>query len=228
MVTMEKVNSEQKRGNPWLMGGLVGVVLVVLVVIALPVVMKTKGPHHGSSELSNAKQIYYLLIEFDQDYGSFPSDETAEVHKDDPDGDVSYNDHSFKGEFSNDYLGQLIAGGYTKSEELFYARGGATVNKRPDYDVSSWSKVLEAGECGFSYVKNQSATTAGGPILLANMNRNGLSFDPECYNGKGIVLRADGLARFVKVDPKTGIATYDDGKPIFPNAFDRSHLVFPK
>ena len=31
-------------------------------------------------------------------------------------------DWSVKGEYSNDYLGQFIAAGYTKSEEIFRAR----------------------------------------------------------------------------------------------------------
>ena len=94
--------------------------------------------------ISNAKQVFYLMIEFDQDFGEFPSDDTASSEPD---------LKGYVGKHSNDYLSQFIAGGFTRSEEIFYAAGGSKTKKKPDNDISTKAKTLEAGECGFAYVQ---------------------------------------------------------------------------
>lgn len=161
--------------------------------------------------ISNAKQLFYLLIEFDQDWGEFPNDDTAKE-----DEDLK----SFTGKYSNDYLGQFIGGGYTRSEEIFFAKGGSTTDKKPDNDTTTRKKTLEAGECGFAYYKGMSTSDhSGRPVLCAPMTGKGFKFDPKPYNGKAIVLRIDGAVKIYTID-ENGDAVSATGKKIFEGGKD--------
>lgn len=164
---------------------------------------------------SNAKQVFYLMVEFDQDYGEFPGDATAILHQGEngmPDLDL----RAYKGEYSNKYLGQFIAAGYTKSEEIFYAKGGSQHMKKPDNTIDLPGTILEAGECGFAYVKNQSTSdNTGRPLLMSPMSGEGQAFDTGPYDGKVVVLRIDGAVKQLLLDKKTGEAKIGDGKTLF-------------
>ena len=133
---------------------------------------------------SNAKQVFYLLVEFDQDYGEFPGDATAILHKNES-GEAYLDLRAFKGRYSNDYLGQLIAAGYTKSEEIFYGKSSSLTSKKPDNVIDSPERILEAGECGFAYYKNSSTSdNSGRPILMGPMLGKGQAFNLKPYDGE--------------------------------------------
>lgn len=178
--------------------------------------------------IGNAKQIYLLMFEFDADYGEFPSDKTAGFDKD---------LNGYKGKFSNDYLGQLFAGGYIKSEEIFYAEGGSQKDKKPDNEFETKAKTLEAGECGFTYVMGQSTSKhTGRPLLCTPMTGEGVKFDPKPYNGKAVVLRIDGAVKIYTIN-KDGKVILPNGKGLFENGVDtawgkdgfkKEMLAFPK
>ncbi|BDS08062.1 hypothetical protein NT6N_31020 [Oceaniferula spumae] len=178
--------------------------------------------------MNNSKQLFLLMVEFDDDYGSFPSDTTADSDKD---------LKGYKGKYSNDYLGQFFAGGYVQSEEIFFAKGGSTTDKKPDNDFTTKAKTLEAGECGFAYIKGQSTSDRFGRALLcAPMIGKGLKFDPRPYNGRAIVLRIDGSVTTYPID-KNGDAILPSGKKLFDGGkdspwgekgFDAKNLVFPR
>ena len=178
--------------------------------------------------INNSKQLFYLMVEFDGDYGDFPSDQTADENK-----DLS----GYKGKNSNDYLAQFIAAGYTRSEEIFYARGGSKAKKKPDNDTTTKAKRLEAGECGFTYIKGLSVSNNSMlPLLVAPMTGKGVKFDPKPYNGKAIVLRIDGSVKTYNIDAKgdvilpNGKKLFEDGKdtPWGEKGFDAKMLMFPK
>lgn len=161
--------------------------------------------------INNAKQLFYLMVEFDQDFGEFPSDATAKADK-----DLT----GYKGEYSNDYLGQLVAAGYIRSEEIFYARGGSSTSKKPDNDTSTKAKTLEAGECGFAYVSGQSTCgNSGRPLLCAPMTGTGVKFDPKPFGGKAVVLRLDGAVKTYDIDAE-GDVVLANGKKLFENGED--------
>ena len=171
---------------------------------------------------SNAKQIFLLLVEFDDDFGAFPSEQSAEDNED------------FTGlstSTSNGLLGQFIAGGYIQSEEIFYAKGGASTNKKPDNDISP-GKILEKGECGFAYVTGLSGSDkAHLPILCAPMTGEGYKFDPSPYGGKAIVLHLDGSVKFYPIN-ENGEVVFRNGKMLFDDFLILQskgvRLVFPK
>ncbi|MFK7910871.1 MAG: hypothetical protein AB8F34_09725, partial [Akkermansiaceae bacterium] len=152
---MKPPHKKHRSGSPWLVIILVFIVIAALYAISTPHIHGCGRKATMTEAVNNAKQVYYLMIEFDGEYGEFPSNATAINHKGvhgKPDIDL----RGFKGEYANDYLGQFIAAGYTSSEEIFYAYGAS--DKKPDNDISPPEKILEAGECGFAYVKNQSTS----------------------------------------------------------------------
>jgi len=168
--------------------------------------------------MNNAKQISLLMLEFDNDFGAYPNDETAEKEE-------LLNE--YVGEYSNDYLGQLLAGGYIDSEEIFYVKQGRGSKNKVDNVYSTKEKTLEEGECGFAYIKGLRGSDKDG---------DGYKFDPYAYKGKAMVLRVDGSAVSLRLD-KEGNAMLPNGKTLFEGGvesvwgeegFDKSNLCYAK
>ena len=212
----------------WLKVVLIGALVVACVVTFAPVVMQSSRPAHGTGAMSNARQVYLLLIEFDYDFGSFPNDETA-----DADQDLK----GYTGEYSNDYLGQLIAGGYTQSEEIFYAKGGSGIKKKPDNNIATRADILSEGECGFAYIKGLSLKhDLKTPVLLAPMYGDGYKFNPHSFNEKAVVLRIDGavqryrLTKEMEADIGGGKTLFEDGPDSVwaQEGVDRVNLLYAK
>lgn len=186
-------------------------IIASLAALATPVIFKQRKKADMAQATSNAKQVHTLLLEFDGDFGSFPSDGTA-------DQDVDLKDYT--GEYSNDYLGQLLAAGYINNEEIFYAKAGSAtgVNKKPDNVFKDRTNTLETGECGFAYVKNLSGSkNSNTPVLMAPMVTKG-KFDQDAYAGKAIVLRLDSavnqrrLSKDDRVKLPSGNTLFDIGE----------------
>jgi hypothetical protein len=190
----EKRRPDRAKGNPWLQWGVGVLVLLVLWAMGTPAATRCGRSSAMTEAASNAKQLFYLLVEFDQEFGQFPGDATAILHEGVNGGDIDLR--SFKGEYSNDYLAQFIEVGYTKSEDIFYARGGTGNPSKPDNDIGSRDKMLAEGECGFAYVKGLSTTShTGSPLLCAPMYGDGYKFNTDIYQGKGVILRVDGAVK---------------------------------
>ncbi|BDS07479.1 hypothetical protein NT6N_25190 [Oceaniferula spumae] len=167
-------------------------IIAALAAMATPVIMKQKKKADMTTATNNAKQIFLLMVEIDDDLGGFPSDDTAA-------SDADLN--GYTGSNSNDYLGQFLAGGYVQSEEIFYAKAGSAsdAKKKPDNVYNTKSKTLEAGECGFSYVKDQSSSgNSGIPLLMAPMDDTS-TFKEDPYGGKCVVLRIDGSVQTLRL-----------------------------
>ena len=148
--------------------------------------------------ISNSKQIYLVLMDFESDMGKFPDDETA----------AKAELHAFRGPHSNDYLGQLIAGGYTKTEQIFYAYD-KRYPRKPDDLISPPEQILQKGECGFGYVmieekgkeRGLSSKDNGGlPLVVAPIVNSLGVFETKSYAGRGVYLRVDGSARNERLD----------------------------
>jgi hypothetical protein len=145
--------------------------------------------------VSNAKQIHLVMLDFESDYGYFPDNYSAARNKE---------LNGFTGSYANDYLGQLIAGGYTKSEEIFYALDKRYRGYKQDLIISPPSYILDKNECGFSYVmveekgKRRGLNTkdnGGIPILVASLVNEWGSCEKSSYDNRGVYLRVDGSAR---------------------------------
>lgn len=191
---------EVRRPNRSIVGSLIKISLIVFGIVivcalATPTVIKCPKKMEMTQAISNSKQIYLVLMEFENDFGTFPDNETAAKQE--------YL-HNWHGPYSNDYLGQLIAGGYTKSEEIFYAYDKRYGKRKPDDDISPPSEILQKGECGFSYVmveengkvRGLSYDDNGGlPILAAPLVDATGACEAKSYDWRGVYLRVNGSAR---------------------------------
>lgn len=206
------------------------IVFIVGLIVLSPVVMKCAKKSSLISAVSNAKQVFYILVEFDEDYGSFPNDQTAKAKPE---------LNAYCGECSNDYLGQLLAGEYCQSEEIFYAKGGSSNQKLPDDDISTRSKTLEAGECGFAYIKGLGMRHHGEPpILLTPMYGDGVKFNTEAHQGRAAILRVDGSVKSYRLDENHHVLMHgNSGKTVFDGGedtvwgekgFDSGNLCYAK
>lgn len=182
---------------------LVFICALFLAVMSRPLIIRSHKKMEMTQAISNSKQIYLVLLDFENDYGNFPDDET----------EAKYEDlDAFRGPHSNDYLGQLIAGGYTKSEEIFYAFD-KRYSAKPDDVIFPREEILQKGECGFGYIRVEekiegkslvrglSTDDNGGlPILVAPIVDVDGRIEPRSYKERGVYLRVDGSARSERLD----------------------------
>ena len=177
-------------------------VLLICVVALTPYLMKQTKKVAITKATSHTKLLYYLMLDFDSEYGEFPNDRTAARN-------TKLNGYS--GEYSNDYLGQFVAASYIDSEVIFYAKGPYNRGSKPDNVISPKEEILKEGECGFAYNKGYStASNSGIPLLMAPMYGDGYKFDPYLFGNKGVVLRIDGSVKQLKLN--------DDRHAILPNS----------
>lgn len=200
-----KLNTKHARKGFTLVELLVVIAIIAaLAAMATPVIMKQQKKAAATTAVSNARQVFMLMVEFDQDFAAFPNDDTAA------------EDEDLAGftEASNGYLGQFIAGGYTQSEEIFFAKAGSDTAGKPDNDIDG-DAILEAGECGFAYVVNLSTSNNTGlPLLMAPMSSE-TEFKPDPYDGKAVVLRIDGSVQQFRLKKTDNTANVGGGKTLF-------------
>jgi len=235
-MALSKINKSQGQlgGSGLAIAGLIlgyiSIALTLLIAplaaIATPIIIKTQKKANMINATSNAKQVFMLMVDFDQKYKSFPSDDTAIDEL-----------AGYTGKSSNDYLAQFFIAGYTNSEKIFYVKGGSSADKKPDNIINTRSAILSSGECGFAYIKNQSTShNLGRPLLLAPMTGNGLKFDPEPFGGYAIVLRIDGAVKRYRIDDNGDLVMPDGGgfwaggvDTVWgAEGFNEEDLVFPK
>lgn len=188
------------KTKPWTRKGftLVELLVVIAIIVALaalatPAILKQRKKMDSTQAISNAKQVYLVLMDFEADRGSFPSAATLAA-----DTDLTGSPQD---------LSQLVVGGYTTSEEIFYAKAGNAANIKPDDVINAPAECLKAGECGFAYVtvtptagteRGLSTSDNGGiPVLCAPVLTGGSDavFKTDPYDNRGVYLRVDGSAR---------------------------------
>jgi len=152
-------------------------IIAALAALATPVVLKQQKKAASTQAINNAKQIYLLLFEYDQDSGKYPEEGTD----------------------SNTNFLAFYTGGYTDSEEIFYAK--TAWNQKPDTDVSS-TTFCATDETGFTYVEGLSTGASTNVALLGapQLTKNTAStFDPDPYGGNAVVLKNDGGVRTYRI-----------------------------
>ncbi len=200
------------------------VIIVILVILATPSILKSRKKTAMVQAINNMKQVHLIMMDFEQDFGSFPDANTAKMRP---------SLHAFTGNYSNQFLGQLIAGGYTPSEEIFFAEGGnPSGNRKPDNIIQPSNQILQAGECGISYVlvtggsakikvlRGLSSCDNGGtPYLCAPVMRGGQDavFRPikRAYEGRGVYMRIDGAAKYEWLDENNRIKLSGTKRSLF-------------
>lgn len=164
--------------------------LLILAGLSMPLVLRTPMHHQRTQAISNAKQVGLAMLEFEQDYGAFPSDSTvAEVER------VTGSKLDFRDGSSNAMFRQLIAYG-VGSEDIFFSSHPEGGKKRPD-GVMTGPRALSEGEVGFSYLHGlDSSMDPDTPLLMTPMKSSGSGrfWNSSQYGGKAVILRVDNSA----------------------------------
>ncbi|MEM1085466.1 MAG: type II secretion system protein [Verrucomicrobiota bacterium] len=185
-----KTKIGQRRGFTLVELLVVIVIIAALAGLSAPMILRQRKAADRTQAINNAKQIGLALLEFDQEYGSFPDNDTAETV-----ADSTGTDLDLAGDTSNDYFRQLIAYGI-QSEDIFYCK--ASYTRKPDRVLNA-GKALEPGEVGFGYIMLD-ATTAqntsgnpGRPVLAAPLldAQTNWQFDGDPFGDKAVILRLD-------------------------------------
>lgn len=190
----ELLNRQPKWFKPVFYGCIVASILFVLAGLTVPRVIRSPKKATQTEATCNLRQIGLALIEFESEYGAYPSENTKDfVEKKHP-------SHSFNlsGKSSNALFRQLFAAGFTQSEAMFYAEVKGT--RRPDGHISP-GEALKKGEVGFGYIAGLS--TKGNParaIAFCPIIPGTDRFDPKPFKGKAVVLRMDSSVVSVKID----------------------------
>jgi prepilin-type N-terminal cleavage/methylation domain-containing protein len=181
--------------------------LVVIVIIAslagltAPMVIRQRKKGDQTTATNNARQIGLALIEFDNDYGSYPGasalaqlDTTASVT-----GEAGAN--------SNGYFRMLFQASLTQSEDMFYAKAKSTI--KPDGIITTNSEALKAGECGFGYLTtiNEGLSSSGNPsrpLVITPLTPGATTLDPDPFDKSLVALRGDNSVVSLKMTVAAG------------------------
>ncbi len=104
-------------GKSWKTPAAITAVVTGAGLIAAPMFIRQHSGCGQTEQISNLRQIGLALLEFETEYGSYPSEATiGRVRQRNP-------DHGFdlSGESSNAIFRQLLAADITRSEQMFYA-----------------------------------------------------------------------------------------------------------
>lgn len=170
--------------------------------------------------VSNARQIGLALFEFDSKYGKYPDATTISDVSKDASTDLNLSRLRLGTKSSNDYFRQLLAGGFTQSEKMFYAKiHGA---KKPDDNIKG-AEALKKGECGFAYLAGLSSEgNPSRPLIVTPLIPGTDRFDPKRFDGKAVILRMDNSVISVNINSSGHVML--DGK----NLLDPTNPVWGK
>ena len=195
-----KMNHRMRGGFTLVELLVVIVIIAALAGLAAPQVIRQRKRADQVEAVSNARQIGLAMLEFENEYGSYPDQGTFQEVS-----DATGSNLAQAGTSSNAYFRQLLAGGFSQSEKIFHAKTPGS--KKPDDDISTSSTALEQGEVGFAYMigsGNEGFSAAGNPArpLVVTPLRNGATdgtFDPDPFDRKAIILRMDNSVSTVNI-----------------------------
>jgi len=171
-------------------------IIAALAALSTPVVLKQQKKAASTEAVNNAKQMFILLFEFDQDNGGYPGSSTTNST-----GAVSAS--------SNGAFKEFLLASQIDSEEIFYAKTGWST--KPDGDIGlagSYTTALEANECGFNYAlkgadESFGTTSPSGvplistPAIDAGFTAN--EFNINAFGGRAVILFNDGACKSLAI-----------------------------
>lgn len=193
-----KTNHTARRGFTLVELLVVIVIIAALAGLTAPMVIRQRKKADQTEAVSNARQVGLAMFEFENEYGSYPDATTATSVKDATGSPLVLGNAN-----SNDYFRQLMAGNFTQSEKIFYAK--IPNAKKPDDNIAG-NEALKQGEVGFAYLLNgvngfNAAGNPSRPLIVTPLLNNATTgtFDPDPFDSKAIVLRMDNSVTSINV-----------------------------
>jgi len=194
------------------------IVLLAMTTVAMPNIFSAFANKRKAKAINNAKMLGICLTEFDNQYGEFPSDLTAEVI-------IEEGEKLPKGKTANHYLAQLLATKIIDTEKIFYVDGLAGI-KKADEIFNTPEATLARGENGFGYVMlsdgtalSQSYGSSLIPVLVTPVLKGGKmpTLQKKPFHGKGIVLRLDSSVGAYKIGKNNELLSPKFNQNVFLN-----------
>ena len=202
-----KTNVQTKRRGFTLVELLVVIVIIAsLAGLTAPMVIRQRKKADQTEAVSNAKQIGLAMLEFDNDYGSYPG--TTSLSQLETGGPVIGTATGS----SNNFFKMFFQAGLTQSEAMFYCKAKGT--KKPDDNASSTTTALAGGEVGFGYATEgtegyASSGNPARPLVMAPLLVGGGSaatFDPAPFDKNAVLLRGDNSVISLKIKTDNTVA----------------------
>lgn len=166
-----------------------------LLVVAAPLVIRTRCGCSFTEPVSNLRQLGLPLFEFETEYGRFPDYSTVALVREQTGSSIPMGTVT-----SNDFFRQLFASGIASSESMFYARTHGTMKGDNCFEGS---RALEKGECGFTYLLGAAITDRPDrPLVVAPMIPGTDRFDPKPMEGRAVILKRDNSVMSIPIDKK--------------------------
>jgi len=202
------------------------IVLIIAVLffwgLTYPRVIRSQKKSEITDAINNARRIGFALFEFETEFGSFPDQTTAARVPQKKGVEWMLGDSS-----ANDYFRQLIAGGFTDDETLFYAK--TAFSRKPDNRIKPGVKALAPGEVGFGYLMNgKSAFSTKGnpsrPIACAPLAFDGKTVSDQNFDlslhAYAVVLRIDNSVTSLPIVKTSKLAALGGGKTLLDTGPD--------
>ncbi len=192
-------------------------IIVALAAIATPMAFQQLKKAAMTTAINNGKQIGQALIIFDQDYGSFPDQATAQQI---PGAGGSAS--------SNDLLRQLVLARTIDTESVFYAKIGGGIQK-VDNQIQG-NQAIGSRENAWAYVTNQdgtglsSASNSQLPVLMTPLisgSGSSYRFSADPFANKAVVVRLNNAAETLNIFDG-GEVDGSGSNNLFPQIFDAS------
>ncbi len=166
------ISAHNKRGFTLIELMVVIAILAALGGIAYPTIMNQRNAGPRQVAQSNLKTVHTLLFQFQEDYGQFPCDATAEEIMDDKDK-AEYDFGTITGNFSNNYFRQFFYNASNSSEAPFEAEVSCDgfIARKGDDNIAR-GKALNRGENGIAYVMRKDSENENGKKSVARNATN--------------------------------------------------------
>lgn len=137
--------------------------LAIFAAVSYSFIARQRHAADCQQAIGNMRSLSYAFLEFDQEFGTYPCDETAKEVIESTGTEIM----ELTGPNSNPYFRQIIAFGI-QSEQIFYATHPEGIHK-PDSIMTS-GQALAPGEVGMSYVYGLNTSSDPRlPLLIAPM-----------------------------------------------------------
>lgn len=190
-----KTNLHKRRGFTLVELLVVIVIIAALAGLTAPMVIRQRKKADQTEAVNNARQIGLAMLDFENEYGSFPEAGLGEQINTNTGTELAPTSVTT----SNDAFKQLIASGIAPSEVMFFCKT-AYSTKKPDDVYNTQEEMLQKGDVGYGYLMDtdNAFSSAGNPgrVLVAAPLKYGGSFDTgkfdaDIYDKKAVVLKMD-------------------------------------